>query len=295
MTEVYHVNGEGKDGGVVYCEMQSNENSGDNLAWNEYSKEMYPNCGYSAVIGGLMHNLRTQTTNENVRAFHSKYYRSENITVIVTGQIKIDDIAKAVEPVEKLILSKPKKDSFDRPWHKPIEPLTKSVDKSILYPSDTEDNGYVWIGVRGPNCSTDFETLEALSMLLSYLSDTSISPLQRDMVEIENPYASYVGSCWDTFFESNISLIFCNVPVGKIDSVKDKTLEVLTQILNGNEKIDMKRMRTVIEQTIIQFYRDLECVTDGDLTQALILDSLYGNTNEDVRSFQFLIIKLFCD
>lgn len=41
-----------------------------------------------------------------VRDYHSEFYRPENMTVIITGQVKIDEVAKALEPLEKRILEK---------------------------------------------------------------------------------------------------------------------------------------------------------------------------------------------
>lgn len=65
---MHHINIEGKDGGVVYCEMQSVENTGESLVHNTLMQEMYPgDCGYKSVTGGLMKNLRESTTIEKVR------------------------------------------------------------------------------------------------------------------------------------------------------------------------------------------------------------------------------------
>lgn len=71
-TEVYHVNGEGRDGGVVYTEMQGVENTGERKVNRELMRAMYPgDCGYKSVTGGIMHNLRTSTTNEKVFVIQS--------------------------------------------------------------------------------------------------------------------------------------------------------------------------------------------------------------------------------
>lgn len=111
-TEVHHISPDGEDSGVVYCEMQGRENSAESRAILELLREMYKNCGYSSETGGIMHNLRTSTTNEKVRDFHAQFYRSENLTCIITGQVKIEDVAKALEPVEARILSKVSRLSF---------------------------------------------------------------------------------------------------------------------------------------------------------------------------------------
>lgn len=54
LTEVHHITGEGEDAGVVYCEMQNKENNGEELAYNEMLRALYPGkCGYKSVTGGI--------------------------------------------------------------------------------------------------------------------------------------------------------------------------------------------------------------------------------------------------
>ena len=68
ITEVYHVNGEGEDAGVVYSEMQSCENEDETIVERAIHKLMYPNseCGYRYETGGALKNLRTTTTHAKV-------------------------------------------------------------------------------------------------------------------------------------------------------------------------------------------------------------------------------------
>lgn len=121
--------------------MQGRENSGESRASLTLLRHLYPNSGYSAETGGIMSNLRTSTSNEKVRYYHAQFYRPENLTLIITGQVKIDDVSKALEPFERRILDNQKKSEFIRPWFSPIEPLAETIDKRILYPSDCEDCG----------------------------------------------------------------------------------------------------------------------------------------------------------
>ena len=67
ITEVHHVDGDGEDAGVVYCEMQSHENSGESRTHLAMLRAMYPgSCGYKCETGGIMHNLRTSTSHDKV-------------------------------------------------------------------------------------------------------------------------------------------------------------------------------------------------------------------------------------
>ena len=67
VTEVHHINGEGEDAGVVYCEMQARENTGESLTHLNMLRAMYPgHCGYKSETGGIMANLRNSTSHEKV-------------------------------------------------------------------------------------------------------------------------------------------------------------------------------------------------------------------------------------
>lgn len=65
---MHHINGEGEDGGVVYCEIQGRENCAESRIHLTMAREMYPGkCGYSSDTGGIMKNLRDSTSNEKVK------------------------------------------------------------------------------------------------------------------------------------------------------------------------------------------------------------------------------------
>lgn len=58
------------------------------------------------VFTGALKNLRESTSNEKVRKYHKEFYRPENLTVLITGQVKHADVFKAVQPIEQKIISK---------------------------------------------------------------------------------------------------------------------------------------------------------------------------------------------
>ena len=61
------MNGEGEDAGVVYCEMQGCENTGENRTHLAMVRAMYPGtCGYKSETGGMLENLRTSTSHRKV-------------------------------------------------------------------------------------------------------------------------------------------------------------------------------------------------------------------------------------
>lgn len=71
VTEVHHVNGQGEDAGVVYCEMQACENEGDSRCRRAVMRALYPEpSGYRWETGGIMENLRTSCSHEKVCRYH---------------------------------------------------------------------------------------------------------------------------------------------------------------------------------------------------------------------------------
>ena len=59
LTEVHHINGEGKDAGVVYSEMQGRQNQSGDLMELAMHRLMFPEgSGYRSETGGLMEALR---------------------------------------------------------------------------------------------------------------------------------------------------------------------------------------------------------------------------------------------
>lgn len=70
-TEVHHINENGENKGVVYCEMQGRENTDSDLSERACLGALYPNSGYQSETGGCMANLRELTV-QQVRQYHQE-------------------------------------------------------------------------------------------------------------------------------------------------------------------------------------------------------------------------------
>ncbi|XP_050485533.1 uncharacterized protein C05D11.1-like [Bombus huntii] len=281
LTEVHHINGEGENAGVVYCEMQGKENIGEYLVYVEMFRAMFPGrCGYKSIVGGALKNLRESTTNEKVRQYHQEFYRPENLTIVITGQVKHADVFKALQIIEKKIISKGNRGFFKRPWQDPVPPLTESIDLDVYYPCDDEDNGVVDVAWRGSSPITNMYELIGCTLLLKYLTDTSVSPLQKEFVEIDDAYASNVSYSYGAYTVSVLYLAFESVPKSKIPLIKDQLLKVLNDV--HKKGIDMKRMKTVVHRRILEDLSSLESEPHETIAYMLFGYALYGNTKEDL-------------
>ncbi|XP_076165963.1 uncharacterized protein C05D11.1 isoform X2 [Ptiloglossa arizonensis] len=292
LTEVHHVTGKGEDAGVVYCEIQGKENIGEYLVYVELYRAMFPGqCGYKSNVGGALKNLRKSTNNTKVKQYHKEFYRPENLTLVIAGQIKHADVFKALQLLEQKIMSKESRGLFKRPWQKPVPPLIESVDLDVHYPCDVEDNGVVNVAWRGPLIVNELYDFIGCTLLLKYLTDTSVSPLQKEFVEIDDPYASNVAYFCPEYSVSLLYLEFESVPTSKIQLIKHRLLMVLNDV--HKKGIDMTRMSTVIHRRMLKILSKLENRPHKTIADMLFRYVFYSNTKEDLdqRSNQIRDLK----
>ncbi|XP_038073979.1 uncharacterized protein C05D11.1-like isoform X2 [Patiria miniata] len=283
VTEVHHVNGEGENAGVVYCEMQGRENSGESLSHLAMLRAMYPGrCGYKSETGGIMSNLRTSTSNTKVRQYHKDFYRPDNLCLIITGQVTPEEVFQALEPFEERIIAKGDLPPYVRPWQGPVPPLTESVVQTVPYPSDDEANGMVYMAWRAPKAK-DLYTMAAVQVLMEYLTDTSVAPLQRDFVELEDPYCSKVRYSVIEASESCVYVKFDNVPKAKLSEIKDRLCSTLDGISSGKEPVDMERMASVLHRRILECLNHMEERPHDTFAFMGIGDFLYCDTKEELE------------
>ncbi|XP_022082849.1 uncharacterized protein C05D11.1-like [Acanthaster planci] len=283
VTEVHHVNGEGEDAGVVYCEMQARENSGESRSHLAMLRAMYPgHCGYKSETGGIMSNLRTSTSNAKVRQYHKDFYRPDNLCLIITGQVTPEEVFKALEPFEEKIMAKGALSPYVRPWQTPVPPLTESVVQTMPFPSDDEANGMVYMAWRAPKAK-DLYAMAALQVLMEYLTDTSVAPLQRDFVEIKNPFCSKVRYSVIEASESCVYIKFDNVPKDKLSDIKDRLFATLEGMASGKEAVDMERMASVLHRRILECLNHMEERPHDTFAFMGIGDFLYCDTMDELE------------
>ncbi|XP_023238185.1 uncharacterized protein C05D11.1-like [Centruroides sculpturatus] len=283
VTEIHHINGEGKDAGVLYCEMEYYENCSGNQCYREMYKEVYPGkCGYKSEEGGRLKNLRESTTNEKVKEYHRQFYRIENLCITITGKLNVSDVFKALSPIEEKIIQKGRLPEFIRPWQSPIPPLTKPVVKTVPYLCDNSENGIIEIAWRGPLLN-EIEECEAVELLLDYLDETSASPLQREFVQIEEPYCSDVYSYLLSYSETLLIMHFDCVSKAQLNNIKSKLLEILTKLATGEEEFDMKRISTMLHNLKLNTLNNIEKKCCYRFAHIVTVDFLYGKSTDELE------------
>ena len=154
-TEIYHVDGSGKDAGVVYSELQAEENSKTTLMLRKSDRLIYPEgVGFRSDAFGMMDSLRVLTA-DRIREYHREMYQPKNLCLIILGDVDHTNLLEVLDRFENTILDDiPSPDApFKRPWHDstqaptPVESVTEFVD----FPEIDESLGEVLINFLGPS------------------------------------------------------------------------------------------------------------------------------------------------
>ncbi|TPX32519.1 hypothetical protein SmJEL517_g04347 [Synchytrium microbalum] len=216
ITEVYHVDGDAKCQGVVYCEMAGREHSESDMVDLALRRLIFGDkTTYSYECGGLTPDI-AKLTNQEIITYHQQFYHLNNVTVIICGQVDPQRVFAKLDsmPSFQQSVSKSTHVQMGKIEIPPLAPSTpKFTSETVRFPSSDEQVGSVTYGWRGPP-SDDIPTLLALDVLFRYLQDTAASPLAQKFVELSNPLASDVDFDLRGYVQSVLVLGFNGVPYG---------------------------------------------------------------------------------
>ena len=165
-----------------------------------------------------------------------------------------------------------------------METIENDSESTIRYPSEEEEFGKIALGWRIPGKISDvYKEIHALSILGSYLSSTSVSPLKKAFVEIPDPLATDVDFDVLMNAEAAVSIDFENVPLDKMDLIVDKFKQTMKDV--ASEGIDMERISTIIERMVLSRKTNLENSPHLIVPDPAVLDMLYGNKPDDLYNF----------
>lgn len=292
-TEVHHINGKGEDAGVVYCEMQGCQNLGDDRLHLRMKRIIYPEtCGYRSETGGLMERLRELSV-EKIRDYHKSYYRPDNLCLIITGRVEKDELLKALEPVEESIIKKGPLPEMQRPWISTgdFPNLEKDITETVLFADEDESMGSVLIAWNGPMCH-EYLAQKELEVLNVYLTDSPVSVLQKEFVEIEDALCTDVDFHITDHLKSTLMFTASSVPIEDIEEFPAEFFKTLRRIVEEKD-IDMARMATVIEKETLKLLDSAETDAHETAAAVAISDFLYGSPDgkdlkESVKDHEFL-------
>lgn len=277
-TEVYYVDGNGEEKGVVFSEMQGTENSSTSIEDFITQKLLYgPKSAYSSETGGLTSNLRV-LTNDQIREFHKDIYRPDNLSIIVAGDIdpkefaavvqSIDDTLPALSPTPHL---RPFVDTEPKKY--PGEKIVKAVE----FPETDESFGEISISWVGPPVHDVIEG-NAISIILKYLTLEGIGPLTKELVEVPDPLATDIYYDESAYVKQAFNITLSNVATDKLQEVYEKAEAIIKNVATDESHFDLEHIRELIDRTK---YQDIK---SSEMNSRIFIDSaiiafLYGSTD----------------
>ncbi|KAK6529763.1 hypothetical protein TWF281_008924 [Arthrobotrys megalospora] len=276
-TEVHHIDGTGHDAGVVYSEMQGVQNDQDTLMALEANRQIYPDgVGFRSETGGMMEQLRVLKP-QRIRDFHKEMYQPRNLCLVIIGSVDEPGLLSILDKFEDGILDDvPALDSpWQRPWVDSKQPplLKENIVRHVEFPENDESMGSILVGYLGPSC-VDQTHVAALEVIGSYLAGSSVSVLEKQMVEIPEPYTS--GVIWSTEERPNtvIWIELGSVPVARLNDAEKKLFEVLGKTIE--EPLDLDYLKDCLNRS----KRQLKFNVENDshfFTSPVIYDFLFAS------------------
>ncbi|KAF8244277.1 hypothetical protein K440DRAFT_647002 [Wilcoxina mikolae CBS 423.85] len=235
ITEVHHIDGTGQDAGVVYSEMQGIQNTQDSLMNEKGNKMLYPeSIGFRYETGGMMDALRVLAA-DRIRRFHKEMYQPKNLCVVIVGKVDHDDLLTVLDKFEDNIIADiPDPASpWRRPWvdSPPVPLLTKSSIATVEFPEKDESMGEVIVAFLGPDCM-DPVSATAVDVMSMYLAGSSVSVLESNLVEIEDPWATSVRFYNEDRPNTVLWIQLTAVATEKLEAAEKKLFEVLKKTVD---------------------------------------------------------------
>lgn len=103
VTEVWHINGEGNDAGVVYSEMQGVQSRSGEIMDLMARRLLYPeDVGFRYETGGMTEALRVLEP-ERIRQFHRDMYQPRNLCLVIVGEADHESLLQILDEFEESI------------------------------------------------------------------------------------------------------------------------------------------------------------------------------------------------
>ncbi|GAA5862487.1 hypothetical protein JCM1840_004199 [Sporobolomyces johnsonii] len=284
-TEIYHVDGHGEEGGVVFSEMQGRQGSEDDVLQLAGQQALYDfRNGYRYETGGMLPHLRKLTL-EKIEAYHKTAYCPQNITVFIAGHaVRPGKLLATIQAtVEKNLtaagLAKgPRPPGWVRPFvesstarNPPM--LDQDYHEKVEYADTDTSTGMINISWIGPPCP-DWLTAAALGALAEYLAGSSTSPLSQKFVEIPNPACSAIAFGQEFRDPMLLTVLLVSVPSTQLDTLAGEFFDALEEICR--RPFDMKRMAVALKQQKLQLHQLMETSPATYCQASVLQDIIYG-------------------
>ena len=263
-TEIHHIDGSGKDGGVLYCEMQTYENTMSCIAGRSFAKHIYGTSSqFSRETGGLLEEIRQSCSLKRCFEFHKEFYHPHNANIIIHGSVTIDEIANSLNDVlnkvsDTLSDQVPTNNFGKSVIQKPATEVTLEsiIQSAVEFPSSCHnDPGCTMIGFKSYRLDQVINIL-AENAILDYLISHIDSPLKKALVLCDNPFSSDISYHRSMFPNTVIQLKLENTDTSR----KEDLWNLFKTVLDEQKSIppDLPKIRQILKKQLQEFTLDLE-------------------------------------
>ncbi|MBW0475305.1 hypothetical protein O181_015020 [Austropuccinia psidii MF-1] len=284
VTEIYHVNDQGEEGGVLFNELQSVENTSAQLMALCTQRALYPTTSaYRSDPLGLMQDIRVLTLDQ-IKKYQNTYYRPYNLQLTITGKLDPTALLSTLQHEVESSIIQHRQDHIPNHWKRPLletqsknsAVLQESKTLTVEFPSKDEAFGEVQISWVGPTANdTSFGC--ALDILQTYFSEPKISPLSKRFIEIDSPLFTSISFLPSDGGQYVLHAVLSSVPAEHLSTVGDSLRKALSE---EADLIDMDYMNGLIQREILKTKQAFEVDPHGTLQPQIIFNFLYGKDND---------------
>ena len=182
--EAWHVEptGEGKVAisGVVFNEMQGNDNQPDYIMWMQNEKQLFPDLFFRFNSGGDPAYIPNLTYEQFTETYH-RFYSSQNAIFYLSGNMGLEAELAHIDAV----LTDKGVSAFEKPAPAPLQAPVISPDGTVYYQladnEEIEGNTHLMLTyVLGEDKSAE---VLAFALLSRYLAENTESPLTKAVLD----------------------------------------------------------------------------------------------------------------
>lgn len=235
--------------GVILSERSTGlENNPLEQLWQELQATAFVAHPYMWPVIGWESDIKNWTKEDLENYFHT-YYAPNNCVVVISGDVKFNEVKKLAEKYFEPIPAGPK----PREVHT-IEP--EQTGERRLFVKREVPSPYLMIAYHVPQ--TGSEEYYAIELLNSILSEGASSRLYQSIVE-QKQLAIEVGTYYPNAFDPTLFYFYgiCNDGV-KASQLEKAILEEVDKIIN--ERVSEAELQKVKNQKLMQFYRTTETI-----------------------------------
>ncbi|KAF7632985.1 Peptidase_M16_C domain-containing protein [Meloidogyne graminicola] len=287
LTEVYTVDGEGQDIGVMYSEIKAKCFDTEILLSIIVSEMLYgKNSPFGKFTGGTIDGITELCNIDEVKSYHRKNYHFNNMVITISGSLDTERLITEIGKIEKeyyyLIPN-----NFPRPFSYNISNINCNKFSTICYPSNEEEFGIVQL-VYLTSSGQNLEQNLALNILFNYLCD---GPLKQEFIET-SPNQPYANSINISLLEQKIceiTVLFEGVPFDKLFYIKDRFFSPKIT----NHIIDMEKIIFSIDKRLNHFKIVLENNLHNFVKDCAIGHQLFGpvDVNAQERDLRLRLLE----